>query len=169
MTKEEIYILWNKFAPLWKSWARKLSYVDDEQEDLYQESYLLLLGALQHYDEKKGVPFEAYYKMVLYRWGKKYRNKMRAHLMEDQDLEWYSDLTGTADDFVREVIQQEEHKRLEEGMKRLKPSECLVIRKFYFEEKLLGEIAMELGITVKAVAGRKERALKKLEKIFRGI
>ena len=169
MTKEEIYILWNKFAPLWKSWARKLSYVHGEVEDLYQESYLLLLGALQHYDEKKGVPFEAYYKMVLYRWGKKYRNKMRAHLMEDQDLEWYSDLTGTADDFVREVIQQEEHKRLEEGMKRLKPSECLVIRKSYFEEKLLGEIAMELGITVKAVAGRKERALKKLEKIFRGI
>ncbi len=101
MTKEEIYILWNKFAPLWKSWARKLSYVDDEQEDLYQESYLLLMRALQHYDQLKGVPFEAYYKMVLYRWGKKYRNKMRAHLMQDQDLEWYSDLTGTADDFVK--------------------------------------------------------------------
>ena len=169
MTKEESYKVWYQFAPLWKSWARKLSYIEVEREDLYQESYCLLVKALEHYDQEKGVPFEAYYKMVLYRWGKKYRQKKRDYLMEDEDLQGYGEGIDQSEDVLQKVIHQEVCQRLEKGLKRLKPSECFVIRKFYLEEKPLGEIASELGITAKAVAGRKERALKKLEKIFRGI
>ena len=161
MTKEEIYILWNKFAPLWKSWARKLSYVHGEVEDLYQESYLLLLGALQHYDDKKGVPFEAYYKMVLYRWGKRYSTRQKATLMEDQDLEWSSDDIGSSFiDMSKELIHKEDLRRLMEVLELLSPLEQIIIRRFYFEEKTLKEISIELGFALKNVATRKGRALK---------
>lgn len=167
MTKEEIYILWNKFAPLWKSWARKLSYVHGEVEDLYQESYLLLLGALQHYDDKKGVPFEAYYKMVLYRWGKRYSTRQKATLMEDQDLEWSSDDIGSSFiDMSKELIHKEDLRRLMEVLELLSPLEQIIIRRFYFEEKTLKEISIELGLALKNVATRKGRALKKLNEIF---
>lgn len=169
MTKEDSYKVWYQFAPLWKSWARKLSYLEVEREDLYQESYCLLVKALKHYDQDKGVPFEAYYKMVLYRWGKKYRQKKRDYLLEDEVLQGYREDIDYSEDVMQKVLHQETCQRLEEGLKRLKPSEYFVIKKFYLEEKLLADIASELGITVKAVSGRKERALKKLEKIFRGI
>lgn len=165
-TIEETNNLWEKFRPLWTSWAYKLRAVDYDKEDLYQESYLLLLKTLEHYDEGKGVPFESYYKIILYRWGKDYARKTRGQAIGDEALMDYLDEGREDIDFLKPLIDEEQLEVLGEALSSLKPSEKEVIVKFYFEEKSLKMIASEMGITMRAVVGRKVRAVEKLTRFF---
>lgn len=160
--KEEVHILWNTYRPLWTSWARKLSYVDDEQEDLYQESYILLMKAIEYYDESKGVPFGAFYKMILYRWGKHYIRKLREQTMEIDDLNFYLDQQPQKGDLLLELLQGEQLKKLDEAIRMLEVKDREVIMRFYFEGESLNQIAKVLGLTMRGVVNRKERVLEKL-------
>lgn len=165
-TIEETHSLWEKFRPLWTSWAYKLRAVDYDKEDLYQESYFILLKALEHYDDQKGVPFESYYKIILYRWGKDYLNKKRGQVVGDTELMDYLEGDKEEIDFLKKLIYEEQAGVLTRALASLKPAEKDIILKFYFEEKSLKEIACEMGLTMRAVVGRKVRAIEKLAQFF---
>lgn len=165
-TIEETTTLWEKFQPLWTKWAYKLRGVDYDEEDLYQESYLLLLKALEHYDVGKGVPFEAYYKIILYRWGKDYRNKTRGQMIGDEALQDYLDKDREEADFLKGLLYEQQLKELAKVLAYLKPVERSIIIKFYYEEKSLKTIAREMNLTMRAVVGRKVRAIEKLTQFF---
>ncbi|MEG0085923.1 MAG: sigma factor, partial [Niameybacter sp.] len=69
--------LWERLKPLCLKWAKKFNGEQEDIEGLYQESYLVLLKALEHYDPSSEKKFESYFKMVLYRWGRNYQNKKK--------------------------------------------------------------------------------------------
>ena len=56
--------LWEKMKPLCLKWAHKLGHIEGDREDLYQESYILLIRALRCYEVCQNMSFEAYFKMV---------------------------------------------------------------------------------------------------------
>ena len=165
-TKEELCELWSKHKPLWTSWARKLKYVDYEVEDLYQESYLILVKAVEQYDPRQGVPFEAYYKILLYRWGQRYLYKRRERPIGDETIGEYLNLDTSWSDLGEKVWHTQQIQKLGEAMTVLKPMEKAILIKFYFEGKKLKEIGSELGLTLKTVATRKEKAIKKIYNFF---
>lgn len=161
------YELWERFRPLCITWARKFKQAEDEEQDLLQESYVLLVNTLKTYDREKAIAFEAYYKCILYRWGNNYRRKKRILCTYDGEAhDLIGELVDETINVEEAVIRNERLTKLRQALKELKAKEYELIMALYTPHAKIAEIAQEKQMTYKALSHKKYKLLKKIEKIL---
>ena len=140
----------------------------DEYEDLIQEGNLVVLQAIDTFDETKGVYFLGYVKSLLkYAYLNKY--KIRHHIslntkLADKDCELIDLLES--DDVVplEKIIKFEEHTIIYDALSILTDRQRQVVLLFYMEGLSIGDIAKRLNISYRTVINTKVRALEKMRK-----
>jgi RNA polymerase sigma-70 factor (ECF subfamily) len=80
-------------------------------------------------------------------------------------LDYEGDLFASAEDTEREAEHREDMARLYSAMEALFPSQRELMKKVYFEERKITDIAAEEGVDKSAISHRLERIHKKLKKI----
>ncbi len=155
--------LWEKMKPLCLKWAHKLGHIEGDREDLYQESYILLIRALRCYEVCQNMSFEAYFKMVLYRWGRDYKCRKRPELMKESSEAYFWESQVDEGQQVEEsIIGKERATYLIKGLESLSEFEYNLLVDFYIRELKIGDIASSHHMNYKALESRKRRILKKL-------
>ena len=81
-------------------------------------------------------------------------------------MDYEGELFASAEDTERTVEHREDMARLYSAMEALSPSQRELVKKVYFEERKITDIAHEEGVSKQSVHERVQRALKKLEKNF---
>lgn len=159
--------LWLKFEPLCIKWANKLKEIEYSQEDLHQESYLILLKALASYKSAPDQKFESYYKYMLYRWGRNYKRKKREQLtFTNGDHDYFENVADIKQDIESQILYEEKVRHLQIALQTLNDSEyTLLVRLYVNQEKLLA-ISKESQVLYSTLESRKRYALKKLKDIF---
>lgn len=159
-------LLWGKMKPLCLNWAYKLRDIEEDIEDLYQESYLLLLKALKHYEAYQNMKFESYFKLVLYSWGRDYKHKYRTELIQNRDdQDFWESVEDTGEGVEDYMINQERYRDLAKGLKHLSQLEYELLIDFYMKGHKISEIATRYHMSYKALETKKRRTLKKLKEI----
>ena len=93
------------------------------------------------------------------------QKETRRHFSLD-GMDYEGELFASAEDTEREAVRREDMARLFSAMEALSPSQRELVKKVYFEERKMTDIAREEGVTKQSVHERVERALKKLKKNF---
>lgn len=159
--------LWLRFEPLCIKWANKLKEIDYSQEDLQQESYLILLKALASYKQTPDKKFEAYYKYMLYRWGRNYKRKRREILtFTDGEHDYFDSVADTTDNIESQILYKEKVKYLQGALQTLNDSEYSLLVRLYVNQEKLMTISEESHVLYSTLESRKRYALKKLKDIF---
>lgn len=166
---EKGYALWCVLRPMWHKWAYKMTFVRDEQSDWEQESFLIFQEALATYDLASAVSFTGYYRMFLYRWGKKQFTKKGAIDYSVEPLEGKEGVIcdegiAVEEEVVEACTTDSYMKRLLPLIGELKPQERQLLWDHFFYNKSLGSMAKAYGLTYDAVECKKRRLLKKLAK-----
>ena len=92
------------------------------------------------------------------------RKETRRHFSLD-GMDYEGELFASAEDTERAVEHREEMARLYSAMEALSPSQRELVKKVYFEERKITDIAAEEGVDKSANSHRLERINKKLKKI----
>ena len=79
-------------------------------------------------------------------------------------MDYEGELFASAEDTEREAVRRSEMARLYSVMEALSPSQRELVKKVYFEERKITDIAREEGVSKQSVHERVQRALKKLER-----
>ena len=79
-------------------------------------------------------------------------------------MDYEGELFASAEDTEREAVRRSEMARLYSAMEALSPSQRELVKKVYFEERKITDIAREEGVSKQSVHERVQRALKKLER-----
>ena len=159
--------LWLKLEPLCLSWASKLKNIDYDLEDLYQESYMILLKALETYEGGSNVYFEAYFKFLLYRWGRNYRRKKHTLMMYEKDKEdFWENLIDGEKGIEEQVIDKQQIEQIRRGLQTLSKEDYNLLIDYYIKGLKIKEMSSLYGMGYKALESKKRRALKKLQKVF---
>ncbi|MEG0708439.1 MAG: sigma-70 family RNA polymerase sigma factor [Cellulosilyticaceae bacterium] len=160
--------LWEAFAPLRYSWAKRIVLSGWEWEDLQQEAYILLIEAIRQYDSTRGMSFEGYYKVSLYNWGYKKYRKRQEYLgivsdITEQDA--YQVPTYT-EDIADNIYLQACCVRAVELLRGLDDLDRELLTRHYFANQTLKAVGESLGLKDKAAYTRVSRILKKLRSRF---
>ena len=91
------------------------------------------------------------------------QKETRRHVSLD-GMDYEGELFASAEDTEREAERREDMARLYSAMEALSPSQRELVKKVYFEERKITDIAREEGVSKQSVHERVQRALKKLEK-----
>ena len=145
-----------------------------EAEDLYQDACVLVIEAVRDYEEEKGVPFLGFAKSRVY-FG--IHNMVRKDVFTLSLDQPYGDGDGKSllDQLVDEsegmddyLIRKEVSRLIRSALENLTPKQRDVIEGYYFEEKLLKDMALDRGVHYKAVLKLKGKAMEKLRKELEG-
>lgn len=152
---------WEKLYPLRRKFVRETIINGMEKEDLEQECYIQLEQALKRYNPGLGVPFESYFKVRLYGWrANQNRVKARMELAFGEESLFFliDERVQIEEETVMKDLMQEVYKNL----KQLDEKDRFIITAYYFQYKKIGDIAEQLGMTIKGVESRKKKALGKI-------
>ena len=119
-----------------------------------------LQKALERYDERLGIPFESYYKIMLYGWRSNENKRRRMQLLGNDEL--LIESVDERTDIEREVEGKLLWEKALGELGKLSEAEQYIIRKYYLEGRSLIDIASGLGVKYKNVEFKKGVALKKL-------
>ena len=81
-------------------------------------------------------------------------------------MDYEGELFASAEDTEREAVRREDMARLYSAMEALSPSQRELVKKVYFEERKITDIAREEGVSHVAVRDRLERIYKKIKNNF---
>lgn len=172
VNEQKEYEAWLRYQPMWHKWAYQMGQSIDDISDWEQESYLVFRAARKSYQGAYGIGFSAYYRMLLYRYGKKCLYKPRAGLGQAADI-GESEGESIQDEGVcveQQVTASEAQRtlavQLTQVLGALQPKEYEIIRAFYFEKQSLQHIAATQHMTYDAVESKKRRILKKMKKYW---
>lgn len=160
------YELWDRLRPLCMKWASRLKDIDYSQEDLLQESYLILHKALSSYKDGEKMKFEAYFKCMLYRWGRDYVCKKREVLFFDSQCDMLSHRMDESVEVEGEILAKEELEQLKVALQTLKKEEYTLLVELYIKEQPLNYLARRKSMSYKALTCKKYYILKKLKRYF---
>ena len=93
------------------------------------------------------------------------RKETRRHFSLD-GMGYEGELFASAEDTERAVEHREDMARLYSAMEALSPSQRELVKKVYFEERKITDIAREEGVSHVAVHDRLERIYKKIKNNF---
>lgn len=158
----QIAYWWDKLYPLRRKFVRETILGGLDQEDLEQECFLLLNKAFERYRSEMNVPFEAYYKVVLYGWrANQNRVKARTELAFGEDEMFFlADERTNVEQSVETKILIEE---VLAALNKLDSQEQQIITAYYFQNKKIGEIAKSLNKSYRFVEVKKRKALHNLK------
>lgn len=164
MGEEQAILLavwWDKLRPLRRKFVRETFLSGLENEDIEQECYLQLQKAIERYNPDRGVPFESYYKIMIYGWrANQNRHKSRREvILEEENLFFLQDERADVEKEVETRLLIEE---VVEKIELLDEKERKIIKAYYFQHTKLMDIACELGLAYKTVEAKKQQALRKL-------
>ena len=91
------------------------------------------------------------------------QKETRRHVSLD-GMDYEGELFASVEDTEEEAERREDMARLYSAMEALSPSQRELVKKVYFEERKITDIAREEGVSKQSVHERVQRALKKLEK-----
>ena len=91
------------------------------------------------------------------------QKETRRHVSLD-GMDYEGELFVSAEDTEGEAERREDMARLYSAMEALSPSQRELVKKVYFEERKITDIAREEGVSKQSVHERVQRAIKKLEK-----
>lgn len=161
----QVLIWWEKLQPLVKKFVRETFIAGFDNDDIRQECFLQLHKAMQRYDENTGISFAYYYKVVLCGWraneNKKNRN-LEISYEEEQLVLLAKERTEMENNVEGKILIEQIRKELAD----LEEVERKIILAYYFENKKLKEIALELGIPYKTLEYKKKGAIHKLSQSF---
>lgn len=171
LSKQDIaytVVLWDRLKPLCLKWVNKFNKEQEDIEGLYQETYMILLKAIEAYDLSQGKKFESYFKILLYRWGYNYQHKKKEVLLmreeeDGRDHRIDEDACTEAQGILN--IQLE---KLYKALKYLEQDEYELLVAFYVRQERIKEISRRKGVSEQAIESRKRRLLKKIKKICDG-
>lgn len=150
-----------------KRWQNRCQVLGLETEDLYQSAFLSLNSAIEYYNAEKGAKFLSVYGLFLKsEFSKAIKVRYEKHKricknIETISLDSYIDanleirfLDTLIDESAEEAFNELEneecrqllHTRLESALPLLTESEYAVIKKHYYDNKPMSDIAKELGI-----------------------
>ena len=147
-------------TPLIRKFVRQTVLYGFDEDDLKQECYMQLQKALERYDERLGIPFESYYKIMLYGWRSNENKRRRMQLLGNDEL--LIESVDERTDIEREVEGKLLWEKALGELGKLSEAEQYIIRKYYLEGRSLIDIASGLGVKYKNVEFKKGVALKKL-------
>ena len=93
------------------------------------------------------------------------KKETRRHVSLD-GMDYEGELFASAEDTEGEAVRREDMARLYSAMEALSPSQRELVKKVYFEERKITDIAHEEGVDKSAVSHRLERIHKKLKNIL---
>ena len=93
------------------------------------------------------------------------QKETRRHISLD-GMDYEGELFASAEDTERAVEHREDMARLYSAMEALSPSQRELVKKVYFEERKITDIAREEGVSHVAVHDRLERIYKKIKNNF---
>lgn len=146
---KNIYMYWTPGNPL--------------TEDLAQEGYALVLESLKSYDEKYNVHFLQYVKIKIIYFYKNYYRKIKT---QKDEMNMPENIAGDIKDTLDRLIDAEEADEMLAKLKKLNENEQKIIYLYYYEQIPLTKIASSLNIPYRTALGRKQTALKKLNKLI---
>ena len=155
-------IWWEKMKPLVNKFVRETILSGFEKEDLRQECYMIINKAVVKYDKEWGVPFESYYKIMLYGW-RSNQNKKRKLIFLGEESALYEE-KDTSIDIEKDVEGRMLWEEVIAKIDKLEEIEKEIILGYYLENKSIAEIASKLGVTYKNIEYRKGAILKKVKK-----
>lgn len=165
--QETTYKLWEIFEPLRSNWARQTSLEVWSREDLQQQSYLILVDALQRYDASLGMGFAGYYKTRLSVWRSKQgkRKRCESSNVVGVELEMYEHSEGS----MRNLLAVEDRLFLQDvvgWMKTLGNAE-----RAFFIDSILQQVEtpvlmQKYGLKAGSVRSKKKRLRDQLKKVF---
>ncbi|NLY46739.1 MAG: sigma-70 family RNA polymerase sigma factor [Tissierella sp.] len=139
----------------------------NEYEDLIQEGNLVVLQAIEDFDESRGVYFLGYLKTMLkYTYLNKHNIKRHLSLNvavgDDGENEWVDVLESDEEGIIERLLKIEAASELKDALEKLTDRQREVIMAYYFQRLSINDISKRLGITYRTVVNTKTRALEKL-------
>lgn len=168
MNKEQelqLAFWWDKLQPLVRKFTKETFIAGLDQDDIRQECFLQLEKAMQRYDETMGISFAYYYKVVLWGWRANENRKKRGleiSYEEEQLVLLMEERTEMENSVESKILIEQIRKELA----LLEEVERRIILAYYFENKKLKDIAIELGIPYKSLEYKKKGAIHKLSQSF---
>lgn len=155
-----------KAHPLIIASINKYAASKGEFEDLYQEGVVVILEALEEYDEEKGVNLFYYLKLQLkffyLNYGRYEKQVTSLNIPIDEELELIDLMadegTSIEDIVIGKLTMQDTIKALQT----LEHEEKYMVEQLILKGRILDDLAKELGISRTTLYRRKESVLKKI-------
>ncbi|MGL4362815.1 MAG: sigma-70 family RNA polymerase sigma factor [Cellulosilyticaceae bacterium] len=171
---KEILKYWEEYAPLVNKWSYQMSKIDYTKEDWEQEAYLIFIKAYETFNGDYQIGFGAYFRMLLYRQGKRYMTRTisktpKLTVFDKDDMpEEVADEEKwkLEDDVIYGMTLLEDGRRLRRAITELTEDEQDILYRFYFHRQKAKEIAVIHNCSASALESRKKRMIKKLKKIY---
>ncbi len=152
---------WNKMRPLINKFVRETILSGFDKDDLRQECYMLINKAVVSYDRECNVPFESYYKIMLYGWRSNQNKKYKLVFLGEESV--LREEKDTSIDIEKDVERRVLWEEVIARINKLDDIEKEIILGYYLENKSIKEIASKLGATYKNIEYKKGVILKKLK------
>lgn len=162
--KKSCYEVWQILEPLRNYWVSYTRVEHWTRDDLQQQSYIVLIEALQRYDYDKGMSFEGYYKTRLRVWKDKQgrRKTCESSNVESVERAMLSHCEGSEDQIAEvenKIIIESILKKIYE----LEESERDFIIDSVIYEKKTPELMQKYGGKSSAIRSKKKRIMDKLK------
>lgn len=163
--KEKLEMLIKKLEPLIYSMYKKYGYAEDSVYDAYQSSIVIMLEAVEDYDESRQLPFLLHFKnQLFYHYMDKVKeSKKRSDAVMHQDYDAIDNIASENElSFESVLINKELRKALIGAVNNLTANHMWIIRDYYVKGKKLKDIAKEKDMHQQSLVKLKRRALDRL-------
>lgn len=157
-----------QFKPLLINNIIKYFGKDQNFYDWLQEGRVVILQAIEEFDENLGVPFPGYVKKQVFYYYVNERKKKEELLVLDQPLNdgGFSLIDNLKEEggLEGDFLWKEEKKLLYGSLEKLSPKQKEIIDEYYFKGITLKALARRKGLSYQSLIKLKARALKRLQK-----
>lgn len=163
---EQIYKSNHKIV---KGWIIKNGGLEDEADDIFQESMVVLFEKSRMSDFELSCTVGTYlFSISRHLWLKKLRDQQRKPLKTHEDM---GQLDGGSENFLDDLkihMEREEHyENLQSALEQIGEPCRSLLKAFYNENKTMGAIALDFGYTnAENAKTQKYKCLMRLKKIF---
>lgn len=152
-------------SPLTRATIRRIQPYAADPDNLSGEANVILLEALDDFDEERGVPFHLFY-----------RQRLSYFLMDDlkrrmkhKDVPLTDEVVAylaSEEDTEGDLVARERARELHVAVNNLPDRERAVIAMYFFLDLSLSEIGGKLNLSYQTVANTKVRAMKRLRRFY---
>ncbi|MGD9567987.1 MAG: RNA polymerase sigma factor [Sedimentibacter sp.] len=157
------------YKNIYKYWNSR----DSLTEDLLQEGYAVILESLKTFDRNRNVHFLYYVKTKIQYFYKNYfriTKKLNYEINLSKNIKQKNfeleKIAISNFNTLENVVRKEESSELLTSIKKLSEKEQKIIYLYYYKNKSLKEISINLNVPYRTVIGKKKGALRKLKKLL---
>ena len=159
------------FRPLMLSMIRRYVYDPEAVDDYLNEGAVVLLQAVETFDEALGVPFSGYLKKELFYY---FVNVAKTHQslisldapVHEEQAALIDTLVDDRANLENDYVHAEDLSALFDYLPKLRERQRWIIEEHYFKNRSLREIALSIGVTPNSLVKLHRRAIKDLRTYF---